>query len=115
MEKDAAQYQAFEIANKILLFIQSLTQDPEVQRALVELIEAFKFKPLILSEVLLIILVLIYRSSRKTSSGIFARIIGELLITLGYLSAAVLIIPTIFLGTNYLFLIWKILKALPFN
>lgn len=112
MDQDQAQYKAFEFINKILNFIQSLTGDPEVQRALVELIESFKFKPLILTEVILIILVMIYRSSRPRAKNLLSRLLGEIFITLGYLFAALVLVPTVFLGTNYLFLIWKILKSL---
>lgn len=92
--------------------IYKILQDPEIQKATTQLVQRFKFKPLLLSEVLLLILSLIFRASRPSNRSVMIKTTEQLLISVIYLILAFIAIPTIFLGTNYLHLVSTISRRL---
>ena len=86
----------------------NIANDKKIQTAILELLERFKFKPLILAEVLFLILTLVFRSTRPQNRGIFVRLLEQFLISNVYVLIAVIGIPTLFLGTSYPYLLWTI-------
>lgn len=104
-EKRQTQKRVFKLAEGIL----EIAKDKQIQKASLELMERFKFKPLILAEVLLLLLTLVLRSARSRKKMSFIRSLMEhFFISTGYVLAAFVLVPTIFLGTNYLYLVWTL-------
>ncbi len=103
-EKTKSGERAYVITTEIL----KIANDPEVQKAILDVAEKFRFKPLLLAEVLLLILTLVFRSTRSPSKSVFLRVVEQLIITNVYAILAVIVIPTAFLGKSYWYLLFNL-------
>ena len=105
-EKTKSGERAYVVTSELI----KIAQDPEIQKALLEVSSKFKFKPLLIAEVLLLILTLIFRATRSPTRSVMLRVIEQLVISNVYILLAAVVIPTAFLGTNYLYLMWNITR-----